>query len=123
MADYEVVSTTLLCTLSETAITLKQDQVTLTKGTTKTARISCKVNAENFGREYIHWYQQKEGEALKRILYIAGAGNPTIEEEYKKAGFSADKITAKEESNLFIASVSDSHSATYYCACWDTHSD
>ncbi|XP_066544639.1 uncharacterized protein LOC136711947 [Amia ocellicauda] len=109
----------LLFLAAETAVTLEQDQLTVTKSKSKTARIRCKVFGTDATSATIHWYQQKDGEALKRILYIAGAA-PTKDPDFISSTFSADKNS--KESNLIIQNVQqESHSATYYCAYWDSH--
>ncbi|MBN3305314.1 TVC2 protein, partial [Amia calva] len=109
-------------TVAEAEITLEQERMTLTRSKTKTARISCKLSGTDFGSACIHWYQQKEGQALNRILYIAGA-TPVYDQESNNAFFTAEKDTNTKESILNVKNLDTSHSATYYCACWDSHSD
>ncbi|MBN3296035.1 TRGV3 protein, partial [Amia calva] len=109
-----------LIAAAETAVTLEQDQLTVTKSKSKTARIRCKVFGTDATSATIHWYQQKDGEALKRILYIAGAASK-LDTGFSESIFSANKNS--KESNLIIQNVQEeSHSATYYCAYWDSHS-
>ncbi|MBN3298310.1 LV321 protein, partial [Amia calva] len=109
-------------TVAEAEITLKQERMTLTRSKTKTARIRCKLSGTDFGSAYIHWYQQKEGHALNRILYIADA-TPVYDQDSNKPFFTAEKDTNAKESTLIVRNLDTSHSATYYCACWDSHSD
>ena len=74
--------------------------------------------------DYIHWYQKKEGESFKRILYIqTDNGAETKDPDYKdNKNFQAEK---KENGyDLKILEVKSFHRAVYYCACWeyDSHS-
>ncbi|MBN3298309.1 LV321 protein, partial [Amia calva] len=99
----------------ETAATLEQ-KPTMTKTTGKSARISCKISGIDVSSTIIHWYQQKEGEALKRILYVS-TGTALDK------GFSAEKNAVAKECNLNIVRLDKQHNAMYYCAYWDTHSE
>ena len=71
---------------------------------------------------YIHWYQKKEGESFKRILYIdMDNGAQTKDTDYKDSkDFQAEKKENKYD--LKITEVKSFHRAVYYCACWDSHS-
>ncbi|KAG9355897.1 hypothetical protein JZ751_000741, partial [Albula glossodonta] len=98
---------------------LIQDKTSVTRSKDKPVLFTCKGSTGCNG--YIHWYQKKDGEAFKRILYIAlGGGNPT-----KDTGF--DRFLAEKENpdtfKLRIPNLQTSDSATYYCACWVSHSD
>uniref|UniRef100_W5N018 Ig-like domain-containing protein n=1 Tax=Lepisosteus oculatus TaxID=7918 RepID=W5N018_LEPOC len=98
----------------------EQDKATLTKGSGKTARIACKYKGSGFDSAIIHWYQKKENEAMRRILYIQSVGGtPTYDNVNDKEVFKASK-NSNSESELMIVGAQSSHSATYYCACWDT---
>uniref|UniRef100_W5N035 Ig-like domain-containing protein n=1 Tax=Lepisosteus oculatus TaxID=7918 RepID=W5N035_LEPOC len=106
-----------------TTFTLEQDKITVTKGSGKTARINCKYVGSGFESAYIHWYQKKENEAMRRILYIQSIGGTAAYDNDKdKSVFKASK-SSNSESELRIENLQNSHSATYYCACWDTHSE
>ncbi|XP_029534843.1 immunoglobulin lambda-1 light chain-like [Oncorhynchus nerka] len=74
---------------------------------------------------YVYWYQKKEGEPFILILRIQ-SGYCTVYSDYnhpQKGEFSA--MRQSKNCNLKIQSVTVSHSATYFCACWDssTHND
>ncbi|KAL0200897.1 hypothetical protein M9458_004084, partial [Cirrhinus mrigala] len=44
-----------------------QQKISLTKAEKKLAIIDCHFPSDCW--DYIHWYQQKDGETLKRILF------------------------------------------------------
>ncbi|XP_064871191.1 immunoglobulin lambda-1 light chain-like [Oncorhynchus nerka] len=69
---------------------------------------------------YVYWYQKKEGEPFILILRIQ-SGSCTVYSDYnhpQKGEFSA--MRQSKNCNLKIQSVTVSHSATYFCACWDS---
>ncbi|MBN3324655.1 LV321 protein, partial [Atractosteus spatula] len=112
-----------LMIVAEAAVTLKQERLTLTKQKDKTARIGCKVEGTELKSAYIHWYQRKEGAAFKRILYVHGEGQIQVDPEFSDLGFSADKNSNDNTCSLIIERAQADHSASYYCAYWDSHSD
>ncbi|KAG9329119.1 hypothetical protein JZ751_007611 [Albula glossodonta] len=100
------------------ADSLFQEKSSLTKSIRKSAHITCKGTGSC--RSYIHWYQKKEGEAFKRILYMALTGGTPVK-DMKDENFNA--IKDSDTYKLTIDNLQPSHSATYYCACWVDHSD
>uniref|UniRef100_A0A4W4HNM3 Immunoglobulin domain-containing protein n=1 Tax=Electrophorus electricus TaxID=8005 RepID=A0A4W4HNM3_ELEEL len=117
-----------LLSLTHTAVlglTVEQSCPSVTKAEKKSAFISCTVTNLN-DSNYVHWYQQKDGEPFKRILYINKGGINIIRDRNHPE---ASEFTVKQEQlNVYILKVDrvkQSHSAVYYCACWDTsvHSD
>lgn len=83
------------------------------KSETKTVYIDCHFPSDCVS--YIHWYQQKEKETLKRILYASINDGTT----YNDANADSFKIDKKGSNMaLKIHSVKKEHSAKYYCACW-----
>ena len=86
------------------------------------ASIHCTYGTGCYSRDYIHWYQKKEGESFKRILYIdMDNGAETKDPDYKdNKNFQAEK--KGNEFILKFPEVKSSHRAVYYCACWiQTH--
>uniref|UniRef100_A0AAR2K813 Ig-like domain-containing protein n=1 Tax=Pygocentrus nattereri TaxID=42514 RepID=A0AAR2K813_PYGNA len=92
-----------------------QSQLSWTKPVGNTAYISCKVT--DLSTTYIHWYQQKDGEALKRILYVSNGGGARE--------FSVRVDRRSNSYDLKVQTLKMNHFAVYYCACWErgSHSD
>lgn len=90
-----------------------QQKISSTKSKDKTVVIDC--NFPSDCSSYIHWYQLKEGQTLKRILY-ASIADGTL---YSDAGFESFKVDKKQGNlALKIPELKKEHSAMYYCACW-----
>uniref|UniRef100_A0AAZ1XJ47 Ig-like domain-containing protein n=1 Tax=Oreochromis aureus TaxID=47969 RepID=A0AAZ1XJ47_OREAU len=73
---------------------------------------------------YIRWYQKKEGETFRIILYIDWSGGRVSHYNHpQKNDFSA--LRTHSGCDLKIENVKLDHSATYYCKCWktDSHSE
>ncbi|MCJ8731826.1 hypothetical protein PDJAM_G00203700 [Pangasius djambal] len=95
---------------------------TARKGRNK--RLGCTVEASvSLSSTPIHWYRQKPGQALQRLLYFgAGASTATVEDQFSRRFTGGKKDSTL---SLTITSVSDDDAATYYCALWrgDTVTD
>jgi len=90
-----------------------QQKISSTKSKDKTVVIDCRFPSNC--NSYIHWYQLKEGQTLKRILYSSIADGST----YNDVGFESFKVDKKHENlALKIPELKKVHSAMYYCACW-----
>ncbi|XP_030018921.1 M1-specific T cell receptor beta chain-like [Sphaeramia orbicularis] len=106
-----------LCSaLVATATQLIQEDVTLTRRVGQNVSFSCRGTEECYGG-YTLWYQKKDTETFKPILYIyRNSGSIYKYNHPQKADFSSvDKGKGYE---LQIQTVGPSHSASYYCACW-----
>uniref|UniRef100_A0A3B4D4I9 Immunoglobulin V-set domain-containing protein n=1 Tax=Pygocentrus nattereri TaxID=42514 RepID=A0A3B4D4I9_PYGNA len=65
--------------------TVEQPELSWIKSQNKRARISCIVTGLQ-SDNYVHWYQQKDGEALKRILYVnKGGTSPVYNDNVREA--------------------------------------
>uniref|UniRef100_A0AAZ3RFH3 Ig-like domain-containing protein n=1 Tax=Oncorhynchus tshawytscha TaxID=74940 RepID=A0AAZ3RFH3_ONCTS len=100
--------------------TAELEQLTVTKSSGKSGVIECRATGFNTGN--IHWYQQKDGEALKWILFMHKGG----EKSTKDPDFEDYQAEKAEDSDIFtltIPTLKTDHVATYYCASFDNHSD
>lgn len=75
---------------------------------------------ENFHNTVIHWYQLKENNPPKRLLFFAG-GKTTVESGFAGNKYMVDNVSSRNLSVLTINDVSLDNAATYYCAYWDPH--
>ncbi|KAG9273975.1 hypothetical protein AMEX_G10768 [Astyanax mexicanus] len=98
----------------DSAVELQQ-KFLMTKPATKTAIIECTFSSDCWN--YIHWYQKKDDETLKRVQYVRISNG----ESKNEAGFEYLKSEKKSEDQfvLKIPNLKAEHTATYYCACWD----
>uniref|UniRef100_A0AAZ3SF91 Ig-like domain-containing protein n=1 Tax=Oncorhynchus tshawytscha TaxID=74940 RepID=A0AAZ3SF91_ONCTS len=102
---------------------LQKDSISKTRRERESVSFNCKVT----GRcgNLVHWYQKREGEPFTWILYFNSGDNSDSRATThpQRADFSIWREF--DSSNLMIKFVKVSHSATYYCACWDssTHSE
>ncbi|MBN3276275.1 TVC1 protein, partial [Polyodon spathula] len=104
------------------AISMEQYQLSITRESGGIARIRCKVLPKGAANtQLIHWYQQKEGESLKRVLYSIGSSSEYDQESYRKK-FSVDIDNKKDECTLSVLKPEKSDNGKYYCAFWDSHS-
>ena len=105
---------TLFSSAVDSAVALHQ-KFLMTKAATKTAIIECTFPSDcNY---YIHWYQKKEDETLKRVQYVR-ISDGTIENE-RGFEFLKSEKKADDQFVLKIPNLKTEHSATCYCACWD----
>ena len=115
----------MLITVAVLGLTVEQSQLFWTKPVGKRVFISCRVT--DLTTDYIHWYQQKDGEALKRILYIKhDATRPTHDSNHPQAREFSVRVDRRSNAyDLRVDTLKTSHSAVYYCACWErgSHSD
>ncbi|KAI5104032.1 hypothetical protein C0J45_5658, partial [Silurus meridionalis] len=96
-------------------VTLEQSDLSMTKEKDKTVHLSCRV--KDLNTEYVHWYQKKDGEALKRILYVKQGSQPVLDNSHPEA--KDFKVRIQPQSNnyeLKIETIKEIHSGVYYCA-------
>ncbi|KAI5104036.1 hypothetical protein C0J45_5662 [Silurus meridionalis] len=89
----------------------------MTKEKGKSVYISCEVTG--LSTDYVHWYQKKEDEAFKRILYAKKNSKPVPETNHPDAK-DFDVLTQNNNYDLKITNVKKRHSGVYYCASWDS---
>uniref|UniRef100_A0ABK0LVT3 Ig-like domain-containing protein n=1 Tax=Rattus norvegicus TaxID=10116 RepID=A0ABK0LVT3_RAT len=72
--------------------------------------MSCKTsqNVDNFGKSYIHWYQQKPGEQPKLLIYFASNLASQVPARFSGSG-------SERDFTLTINPVEADDVATYYC--------
>ncbi|NXA49624.1 IGK protein, partial [Nothocercus julius] len=68
----------------------------------------------------IHWYQQKDGNPPKRLLYFS-QGKAFVESGFQENRYMVEKVSGQNRSVLTIKDVIPDDAATYYCAYWDAH--
>ncbi|KAG9355894.1 hypothetical protein JZ751_000738 [Albula glossodonta] len=109
-----------VCLVTEAQTALQQDAISLTKSIGKSVIFKCTVTGSP---SYIHWYQKKEGEPFKRVLYISyNTGSTTKDNDHpQNADFSGEKSGGAYK--LKISNIKMIHAGTYYCACWVYHRD
>lgn len=94
----------------------------MTKEEGKSVYISCNVRGLS-NNNYVHWYQKKAGEALKRILYVKSGSQEPVPDNNHPDAQEFDVRTESNNYDLKIANLKKSHSADYHCATWDYHSE
>ncbi|XP_044225130.1 immunoglobulin kappa light chain-like [Thunnus albacares] len=103
------------------AADLIQKDLTLTRRAGKKVSFSC--GRTDQCNTYVYWYQKKDTETFTRILSIYMKNDKVYSnnDHPQKDDFSAVKNENVYE--LQIQTVQPSHSATYYCSCYnyDTH--
>uniref|UniRef100_A0A4W6CLT6 Ig-like domain-containing protein n=1 Tax=Lates calcarifer TaxID=8187 RepID=A0A4W6CLT6_LATCA len=95
------------------AADLVQDQLSLTRRVGQSVSFSC--GTEECGGGTVYWYQKKDKETFKAILYIYPGDTP--EKPYnhpQENDFTAEGTQSSSE--LKIETVKVSHSASYYCS-------
>ncbi|CAK6982718.1 immunoglobulin kappa light chain-like [Scomber scombrus] len=98
------------------AAQLIQEDLTLTRRAGGNVSFSCR-GTDQCDNAYVYWYQKKDTETFKGILYI-DLDNGNVDKGYNHS--QEDDFSAVETQNgweLQIQTVQLSHSATYYCNC------
>uniref|UniRef100_A0A3P9A9G0 Ig-like domain-containing protein n=1 Tax=Esox lucius TaxID=8010 RepID=A0A3P9A9G0_ESOLU len=97
----------------------KLDQeISFTRTQDQSVSFSCK-NTDQCG-SYIFWYQKKEGEPFNGIVSLqkVDCKVDTIYNHPEKNDFAV--VRKENQCDLKIQSVKEYHSATYYCACFQS---
>ncbi|XP_029930667.1 uncharacterized protein LOC115375418 [Myripristis murdjan] len=101
---------------------LQQDQLPLTSSTNEKVSFRC-TGTDLCDSSYVFWYQKKETETFKVILAI-DRDSCAVDSRYnhpQKDDFSSERKDSSCE--LVINKIKASHEATYYCACYVSHSE
>lgn len=98
-------------------LSLTQSQKVFVKLKGKTVSFKCEVSGLG-STNFVHWYHKKDGETLKRLLYISHAGTATGE----ATDFVSEKIG--NSYGIKLKEIKEEHAGIYYCAAWDgSHSE
>ncbi|XP_038617543.1 uncharacterized protein LOC119941239 [Tachyglossus aculeatus] len=118
MLGYVPLLLAALLPAGQTAITMVQPVVSITRQARKSAKIPCEFSQKSI--TYIHWYHQQPGKALQRLLYY----HLDSSKQTMNAGFSSNKFYAymsKDQScTLEVQNLVMSDAGIYYCASWDS---
>ncbi|XP_043991283.1 immunoglobulin lambda-1 light chain-like [Gambusia affinis] len=105
--------------LAAMATQLVQDGLSLTRRTGQSVSFSCGGTGQ-CGYDVV-WYQKKERETYRAILYIYIGGIPQKHFNHpQQDDFSAERN--QNDCKLTINKVKLDHSASYYCRCWKSGS-
>uniref|UniRef100_A0A8B9U0X5 Ig-like domain-containing protein n=1 Tax=Anas zonorhyncha TaxID=75864 RepID=A0A8B9U0X5_9AVES len=69
---------------------LRQPKPSVRRVAYSTARIDCHFSGSDFPNAYIHWYQQKPGEAPQHLLYVQKGAAEYYDQSYRET-FGAEK--------------------------------
>uniref|UniRef100_A0AAX7TY01 Ig-like domain-containing protein n=1 Tax=Astatotilapia calliptera TaxID=8154 RepID=A0AAX7TY01_ASTCA len=76
-----------------------------------TVSIKCRTSQNVYNNNYLAWYQQKDGESPKRLVYYASTRVSGIPARFTGSGSNSDFT-------LTISGVQAEDAAVYYCMCW-----
>lgn len=86
-----------------------------------TAFLKCQIKTSALKpNTYIHWYRQKPGQPLQRMLCSSSSENTVYEKGFSEERFEARTWQNDLPSVLRIHQVTEDDMGTYYCACWDS---
>uniref|UniRef100_A0A3Q3N0T4 Ig-like domain-containing protein n=1 Tax=Mastacembelus armatus TaxID=205130 RepID=A0A3Q3N0T4_9TELE len=101
---------TLLCccfTESRGQVTVTQPEA-VSSALGGSVTIRCKTSQNVHGSNYLHWYQQRDGETPKRLIYYASTRASGTPGRFTGSGSNSDFT-------LTISGVQAEDAAVYYC--------
>uniref|UniRef100_A0A3B3WMV2 Ig-like domain-containing protein n=1 Tax=Poecilia mexicana TaxID=48701 RepID=A0A3B3WMV2_9TELE len=103
------------------ATQLVQDDLTLTRRKGESVSFSCGGTDQCDSGYPVVWYQKKDTETFRAILYIYIGDSPEkLYNHPQQDDFSAERN--ENSCSLTTENVREDHSASYYCGCWKSGS-
>uniref|UniRef100_A0A3B3V276 Ig-like domain-containing protein n=1 Tax=Poecilia latipinna TaxID=48699 RepID=A0A3B3V276_9TELE len=98
----------LLPSSSSAVITLTQTPGSQSVTPGQTVSISCKASSNVFNNNYLAWYQQKDGQSPKLLIYATSTKASGTPSRFSGSGSNSDFT-------LTISGVQAEDAAVYYC--------
>ena len=89
-------------------VTVTQDSRAVISAVGGSVRIPCRTSQNVYNSNYLHWYQQRDGEKPKLLIYLASTRASGIPARFTGSGSNSDFT-------LTISGVQTEDAAVYYC--------
>uniref|UniRef100_A0A665U4J4 Ig-like domain-containing protein n=1 Tax=Echeneis naucrates TaxID=173247 RepID=A0A665U4J4_ECHNA len=96
------------CCGSKDQVPVTQSPGALSSAVGGSARITCRTSQNVYSSNYLAWYQQRDGEKPKLLIYLASTRASGIPERFTGSGSNSDFT-------LTISGVQTEDAAVYYC--------
>uniref|UniRef100_A0A665U3W8 Ig-like domain-containing protein n=1 Tax=Echeneis naucrates TaxID=173247 RepID=A0A665U3W8_ECHNA len=93
---------------SKDQVPVTQSPGALSSAVGGSARITCRTSQNVYSSNYLAWYQQRDGEKPKLLIYLASTRASGIPERFTGSGSNSDFT-------LTISGVQTEDAAVYYC--------